>query len=92
LGEAAEASLRRVLDEKPTLEVRKRAEELLRRLEAPVTDPDRLRAIRAAEVLERIGSPEAISFLKELAGGYPSARLTREAQASLKRLKSKPLP
>jgi WD40 repeat protein len=44
------------------------------------------RAGRAIEVLENVGTSEALKLLEELATGDPAARLTREAKASLERL------
>jgi hypothetical protein len=44
------------------------------------------RAQRALLVLEQVGSPAARACLRRLAGGAPSARLTREARATLDRL------
>jgi hypothetical protein len=41
-------------------------------------------------VLEDIGTPAARNLLQTLASGAPAARLTREAQASLERLKRRP--
>ena len=43
--------------------------------------------LRAVAVLERIGTPQARRVLATLAGGAEGARLTREAQASLQRLR-----
>ena len=42
--------------------------------------------LRALEVLERIGTPEARQILLSLAKGAPEAALTQEAKASLERL------
>jgi hypothetical protein len=39
--------------------------------------------------LERIGSPDAQAVLETLAGGAPGARETKEAKASLERLKER---
>ncbi|AMV27757.1 ECF RNA polymerase sigma factor SigE [Gemmata sp. SH-PL17] len=50
---------------------------------------EHLRAFRAAEVLERIGTPEAQKVLTRLATGDPDFVLTRDAAGALSRLKSK---
>ena len=87
IGDLAEGALRQALAEKPALEVRRRIEALLTRLRGPVTQPEALRGVRAVAVLEDIATPAARAMLAELAGGAPDARLTREALASLGRLK-----
>jgi hypothetical protein len=46
---------------------------------------DRLRAYRAVEVLERIGTREARRLLATYANGAPGALLTTAAEAALKR-------
>jgi WD40 repeat protein len=91
LAELAEEPLRRFLAGGPPPEARRRAEGLLARVEGPITDPERLCALRALEVLEHIGSTEAKGLLKTLAQGAPQARLTREAKASLERLAERPV-
>ena len=48
-----------------------------------------LRPLRALAVLEDIGTLAARKLLQTLASAAPVARLTREAQASLERLKRK---
>jgi hypothetical protein len=68
------------------LEGRQRCEKLLASLQGPVTAPDKLRAIRAVETLEYIGTPAARRLLQRLADGAPAARLTEEARESLDRL------
>jgi HEAT repeat protein len=88
LGDHVEEDLRRDLIENPPLEPRTRLERLLRRLERGT--PDGLRRVRGIEVLERIGSPEAVAVLKRLAAGHAGARQTREASAALARLKARP--
>jgi WD40 repeat protein len=86
LGAEAEFAMQRELDRKPTLETKRRIEELLRHAKGVPAGP-RLRLFRAVEVLERAGTPAAREVLKELAGGAPHALLTREAKSSLSRLR-----
>jgi WD40 repeat protein len=44
---------------------------------------------RAVELLEVLDTNEARDFLAELAGGYPTATLTRESQRALRRLEGR---
>ena len=88
LGLAVEPALREVLTGKPTLEVRKRIEEVLAeitKLPGGLTSDD-LRQLRAVDVLERIGTPGARGVLRSLAGGRADASLTEEARSSLRRM------
>lgn len=89
LDELAEPALRRTLAGKPSLEVTRQVEELLARIEGQQTlvlAPELLQAIRALEVLEHIGSPEALHLLETLTKGTEGARLTREARGAVDRL------
>jgi WD40 repeat protein len=86
LGELIEPELRKALEAKPALEVRRRLGQLLEKLEGPVTSPNALRGFRAIEVLENIADRDARQVLQRLARGTPEARLTQEARASLQRL------
>jgi RNA polymerase sigma factor (sigma-70 family) len=88
IGDQAAPVLRTVLAKKPSLELRRRAEQLLRGMH-PVASPERLRRIRAVQVLERIGSPGAREVLEKIASGAPAARETREAKDALGRLARK---
>jgi WD40 repeat protein len=90
LDRKAETALRTALEGKPALELRRRVEGLLAKLDEPISDPERLREIRAVEVLEYIGTPEARQLLAALARGTPHARLTQEAKASVERLARRP--
>jgi len=80
----AEADLRKMLGGQPSLELRRRVEQLLEELES--LPAAQLQKLRAVEALERIGTPEAEELLRTLATGAAAARLTREASASLQRL------
>ena len=73
---------------KPSREVQKRAERLLGLLpaEPSALSGDALRAFRALEVLERIGTPAARQVLQMLAHGTCETVLRREADSALERL------
>jgi RNA polymerase sigma factor (sigma-70 family) len=86
IGELAEPALRQTLANKPTLEVRRRVQAVLKHLSGPVARPELRRSLRALAVLEDIATPPARRLLEDVAGGAPEARLTREAKASLCRL------
>jgi hypothetical protein len=94
LGEAAQPGLQQALTRKPTLELKRRVELLLQRLEtpppgsqAPAWEPEeRFGNIRALEVLENLATQEARQVLHTLARGLPEARLTQQAQTVLLRL------
>jgi WD40 repeat protein len=86
LAEVAEPTLRDSLAKKPSAEIRRRLSRLLDRARPRVLTAEQLRAVRAVEVLEQIGSREARALLRSLAAGAPSARLTEEASAALRRL------
>jgi hypothetical protein len=79
LGERAETALRRAL-EKEDLEVRKRAAQLLARLEAPPTG-DQLRERRAIHALEAIAAKKAEALLRALAKGGEGRKTTAAALA-----------
>jgi hypothetical protein len=87
LGDRVEGALRQALERGPSLEVQRRITAFLAQCaDTAVPAPERLRVLRAIEVLERIGSAEARRILETLAGGAEGARLTREAAASARRL------
>jgi RNA polymerase sigma factor (sigma-70 family) len=89
MGEQVEPALRRVLEGKPAPEVRKRVQAALAQLRgAPPAAA--LRALRATQALERVGTPEARRVLEGLSRGAAADRLTREAQAALRRLAGPP--
>ena len=86
LGEGVVPALRKSLDNKPSPEMRRRAEVLIERLASSAPSGQRLQALRSIEVLEWIGTPQARVLLDELAKGLPEARQTRDAKAALERL------
>lgn len=86
-GEAAPL-LREAVAKSTSAEVRKLANELLGKLEAPATRPDDLRVLRAVEVLEGLRTPEARAVLGKWAAGPRGHRLTTEAAAAVARLKA----
>jgi RNA polymerase sigma factor (sigma-70 family) len=86
-AELAEPALRKALAANPSLEARQRLEKLLKKLTSPWGE--RLRAVRAVEVLEDVGGPEARRLLAALARGEAAALLTREAKAALERFSKK---
>ncbi len=76
LGDLAGPAVRKALQGNPSLEGRRRMEELMDKLDGP-------RDLRCVEVLEHIGSPEARRLLDELSKGAEGSRLTREAKEAL---------
>jgi RNA polymerase sigma factor (sigma-70 family) len=92
LGELAEPAVRRALAGQCSPEVRRRLEALLAEVEGRNWSPEQLRALRALEVLEHIGTADARRALHAMAEGAAGARLTREAKASLERLARRPVP
>ncbi|HEY7312523.1 MAG TPA: hypothetical protein VH643_24375 [Gemmataceae bacterium] len=85
MGEQIEPALRRVLNGKPSLEVRNRVQAIQTSLHGAPPAPT-LRTLRAIRALERFGTPEARHILRKLAGGAAEARATREAKKALDRL------
>ena len=85
-GEQAVPALQKVLGAQPTIETRKRVEELLDKLTGGALSAEQLRLVRAVEALERAGTPEARQVLQALAQGAPGALPTREAEGALGRL------
>jgi hypothetical protein len=90
MGDRASGALHEALSRKPSLEVHRRIQALLRRLRRPATEPKTLRAVRAVAVLEDVGTREARTVLQTLARGAAQARLTQEAKAALERLGRRP--
>src|SRR5438552_5394856 len=81
-GPAAKPFLERVLRGKTSPEADQRLRQIVAILEQA---PEHVRALRAVEVLEHIGTPEARQLLERLAHGQPHVALTEEARAALQR-------
>ena len=79
LGQAAERTLRQAIAKKTSLEVRRRVNELLAKLNTGDMAPEVLRALRAVEVLEMIGTEEARQVVAKLAAGAKDFALTVES-------------
>jgi hypothetical protein len=88
LGEQAAPALRRLLKGAPSLEVRRRVEQLLGLVEHAFDrfPSEALRRSRAVQVLERAGTKEARALLEVLARGGAGAWQTQDAKAALQRL------
>jgi tricorn protease-like protein len=84
MGPAIESALRKALEGKPSLEVRRRIEKVLEKVDDKSNE--RLRTRRALEALESMNTPEARQLLESLANGTPRAWLTDEARKIRKRL------
>jgi hypothetical protein len=89
LGDRAEPALRKAFDNPPSPEVKRRAENLLGKLDPSILSESRLRAQRAFAVLEHVGDADATAALRKLADGPEAASETREAKAALQRVKAR---
>jgi hypothetical protein len=86
VGPALEAALAG----KPSLEVRRRLERLLRQAKSGPLSPETLRDLRGLEVLEHMASPDATDALKELARDEDHPWLKARALAASNRLSARP--
>jgi WD40 repeat protein len=88
-GPLVERQLRETLKTTASPEVRRRAEDLLARLENTST-ADELRALRLVQACELSGTAAARVLLTRWSGGAPGALLTEDAKAALARLDHRP--
>jgi WD40 repeat protein len=87
VGDSAWPTLRKVLENPPSLETRERILKIMGKVDDPILPlPERLLLMRDLELLERLQTPAAREFAAALASGEPDAWLTQEAQAMLKRM------
>jgi hypothetical protein len=84
-GDPVVPLLRQQLAEAKSLEVKRRIEQLVAKLDPDEPGTEILRGHRAVALLESLATPAAGQLLQALASGAPDARLTREAQAALRR-------
>jgi RNA polymerase sigma factor (sigma-70 family) len=88
LGDRAEPRLRQALKTNPSLEAARRIEALLAIIDAPSPfTGERLRSIRAVQILERIESTESRQLLSELTQGMRPSWIKRAATEALERNK-----
>jgi hypothetical protein len=88
LRDVAEPALRAALKQHPSMEVRRRIEQILAKLGNALTG-DELRALRSMDVLEVIGGPPAEQALDAVARGAPGSCVTQAAKEGLARLRSR---
>jgi hypothetical protein len=86
-GDRIEEMLRGELKQNVPIEVRRRIQVLLDKIEVGAMPLATLQRLRAIEVLERIGTPSACRTLERLAAGAPEAWETRAARSALGRCK-----
>jgi WD40 repeat protein len=85
-GVKASPALFKALAERPSPAVRRRIEDVLKSIGEFPIPPETLRRTRAIQVLERIGSEDAVRILKRLAEANPSTTSSLDAQEALERL------
>jgi hypothetical protein len=83
---AAEPALFAALRGKLALPMRVQVEKLLAIIAEYPIAPEDLQKQRGVQVLEWVGTPEAVALLEDLASGHATAPLTRDAGAALRRL------
>lgn len=89
MGRFIEARLREELSKKPSLEMRRRLEDILALVTSEQPAGEELRVLRSLEVLEIVGTAEAKELLRELSGGAATCGLTNEAKTVLERLSNR---
>jgi hypothetical protein len=72
---------------RPSLEQRRRIEQLIAELQGPISTDELRQSVRAIAILEHVGGADARRLLEKLAAGPAEARLAREAAAALERLR-----
>jgi hypothetical protein len=88
-GHAAVRALRKARENPASVEARRRLDALLKNAADDAPPPEQLRLLRAVELLERVGTPEAGEVLQALAKGTAGAEPTEAARAAVERLAKK---
>ncbi len=92
LGEAGEPELYKALKDKPSLEMRRRLQQLLEDLRGGTSATgERVRFLRGLEVLEYIGDRQAREALRHLSEGEAGTWFMEEAKAALCACNTAPL-
>src|SRR5262249_48329665 len=89
LGDETQVYLEKALKNDPSPEARRRLRELLEHTGERFLKGERLRTMRAIELLDRLNSPPAREVLQHLAQGPANSPITREARWSLSRSEQK---
>jgi HEAT repeat protein len=89
LRETAASALKIAAQNSTDLEVRRRAEHTLKQISSFKVSRTLLREFRALEALEQMGTNEAGLLIQNLAKGASEVRLTQDAIATLKRMKTR---
>jgi WD40 repeat protein len=84
-GELAEPLLREALARQLSPEAKRRIEDVLEALPRTPRCSTWLATLRAFDVLESVGAPEAVKLLEEIGGGLATSAQTREASRTLER-------
>jgi hypothetical protein len=87
LADRAEPALHAALTRRPSLEQRRRIDELFAGLARTAPSAERLRAARVVEALELSGTPEALRLLGDIADGSPLPWLASEGRGVRERRK-----
>jgi WD40 repeat protein len=87
LGKVAERQLKKALAGNPSAEAKRAIEQLLEKIKDQAgPPPEQVRPLRAVELLEHMGTPEAKKLMEALAKGRAGATLTEAAKAAVARM------
>jgi hypothetical protein len=90
LGVGALAGVRQRAARANSAEVRQRAAEFLQRFEGEALTPDRIRILRALDILAAVNTPAARRLVENVAGGAPDVWETDVARQALRAMTPAP--